>query len=192
MSDHNEKMRTLTPLPTPADVKQAMDQITALTQTDVPQVPEALFCQHVLPVLTDTTGSVDVSIWLDLAGSVHRAMDIVDVAGAVLFRVPPMMSRTPTRTDGRARDAMNTLLTEVNLKSDVNPRLGQHVLEAGLARKVPKGELDMDTAQQWNAILIRYGYTPLRGIGSKDPSAPESTVVEVKPIFSNQLPDEDF
>lgn len=184
MAEPSDKIKGLTPVPMPENVKKAMEQITLLTQSEVPRVPEHLFVRHVLPIMTDQSGEVDVSVWLDLAGTVNRPMDVVDAAGEVLFRVPPMMSHIPTRINTSAMQAINRVVLESKLKSEQHPRMGEVALQVGLQRHQPVRRADVVTARVWNTILVRYGYQPVGDIGTalvETPTAPASD----KPIFGD-------
>lgn len=189
MSNPPDKLAHLRPLATPEDVRSAMAQLTQLADSDVPRVPEAIFVRHVLPILTDRSGEVDVSVWLDLAGAATRPMDVVNPANEVLFRVPALMSRIPTRKHNTARESISTVVNEAQLKEKVHPKMGEIALEAGLKRHQTPRRADMETAKQWNAILVRYGYPPIAEVGEVSPSdlkAPEAS----KPIFSGE--DDEF
>lgn len=160
------------------NVLQAMDQIKAITELDIPRVPEAIFVQHILPIMTDRSGKVDITPWLDVAGNAQRPMDIVDLQGRVLFRVPALMRELPTVVSRGHRTSISHLADEAKLKAEVHPNMGQQTLAIGLQRHLPKTatQADIDSAKQWNAILKRYGHDPIlpTEISGDEPPAAKS------------------
>lgn len=179
------KTRQLTPLETPADVKIAMEEIATLTKVDVPVITETVFCQHLLPILTNTNGDVDLSIWLDMAGSVTRPIDVSDYNGNILFRVPAL-SRTPsTRLNSDPRRSMNEIVSTAKLKSDQHPMIGSTYLQVQLENKFGEALPDLDTVRAWNAILLRYNLEPLNIPGTLKPDEAAAPASD-KPLFGEE------
>ena len=175
------------PVEMPEDVRLAIEQLRELTDSDVPKLPEHLFRQHLLPVLTNTSGNVDLRIWLDIAGAANRPIDVVDGAGKVLFRVPALIRYIPTRLNGSPRDSLSQLLATAKLQSERHPALGNAYLKSALETKDPRVGPDLESAKQWSAILVRYGYPPLP-IPGLEPAVDDSqkTASEGRSIFSDE------
>jgi hypothetical protein len=170
-ADLNPNLRP--PIDLGEDVDRAMQQIQALTESDIPKVPEAIFVQHVLPVVTNHTGPVDFSTWIDVAGNAQRPIDIVDSEGKVLFRAPPLLRPYPTRAGLTGKDSFAQLLDTAKKKSEVHPLLGTNFLNQGLQARVIELGLDEESVAAWNRILVHYGYLPVGGIAPA-PAGPTS------------------
>lgn len=75
---------------------QAADDILKIALESRPTIPESVFKQYFLPVLTDTTGTVNLNYWLDygVKNPNVEAVVVDDVTGAELFVVPSIFSST--------------------------------------------------------------------------------------------------
>lgn len=145
------------PMPTPPEVEEAVKAIQAFSLTDVPQISEVVFKAALLPALSAEPGTkVDLTAWLDIAGTTLRAIDVVAPNGEVLFRVPALMRSLPTahQSDVNYYDIVHESL----LQENVHPNLGQRTLDRQLQRvRTGATLLDVETAKQWNVIRMRYG-----------------------------------
>lgn len=190
MADIDPSLRP--PIELGEGVVLAMEAIQKLNTADVPRVPEGIFTQHILPIMTDRSGKVDISAWLDIAGNAQRPIDVIDLRGQVLFRVPAMMRQLPTKTSSSHRASITELASTAKLKGEVHPGLGQNFLAQGLSRHVPRlgTQVDLESAKAWNAILKRYGYPSIFPEDVADavgePKALTSEVKEEKSIFLDE------
>lgn len=170
------KLDELTPVETPADLLKAMRELIADGENDVAKLPEPLFRSHLLPVLTDTSGSADVSIWLDIAGTGFRAIDVIDpVSGEALFRLPPMYSRLPTRVKGDPRHSLAAISEQANNHSAQHPSIGQTFLRRQLESRQVDARVNWEHVRTWNSILARYGLPPVVAIPEEGPNAVSGT-----------------
>ncbi len=158
MSQHPDDLPSALkpPVPTPPEVAQALESIAELGRHDVPRIPETVFKNTLLPALSAPAGTrVDLTSWLEIAGTPLRAIDVIGTDGEVLFRVPPLMRSLPTahQEDVNFYDMVHESL----LQENVHPALGQRSLDSSL-RRVATGAtlLDVETAKQWNTIRHRY------------------------------------
>lgn len=182
-----DRVASLQVLETPPDVLEALKQISDLTSSDVARISEAQFVSTLLPVLTDTTGKADLRVWQDLAGHALRPIDVVDFAGNVLFRVPSLLRRLPTRRNPDSyQNTFSSIVAEGKLHSDRHPVLGRTFLETRLAQVSVDGKIDYDTAGRWNEILKRYGKEPIPVEIPGTPKSTEGTSSNVGSIFSDE------
>lgn len=158
MSQHPDDLPSALrpPVPTPPEVAQALESIAELGRQDVPRIPEAVFKSALLPALSAPPGTqVDLTAWLDIAGTPLRAIDVAGTDGQVLFRVPPLMRSLPTAHQEDVN--FYNMVHDSLLQENVHPVLGQRSLDTSL-RRVTTGAtlLDVETAKQWNVIRHRY------------------------------------
>lgn len=155
MSDETTNLVPMDP-----QVELEMERLVSLSKEDVPRLPEHLFVTHLLPALTDVSGKVDLGIWLDLAGTAHRPIDVIDTSGNILFRVPPLLRSIPTTTADSPRSSMYQILHTAELKLAQHPVVGATYLKHSLESKNFNQKIDYDNIVAWNNILIRYGLKP--------------------------------
>lgn len=147
-------MTLIVPLETPPAVLDAMRQLLQDVETEVPKMPEALFIQHLLPLLRSQGEKVDLTLWLDIAGTPNRSIDVVAPSGEVLFRLPPLIQSTHGNADLNGRrfgDIIGTAL----LKKEIHPRLADTYVEQQL-NTVKMEHKPTDARAQLAAILARY------------------------------------
>jgi hypothetical protein len=146
----------------PPEITQAFEVLAKLGENDVPRIPESLFVQHLLPMLAAPPGTkIDLTRWLDVAGTPLRAIDIAnDATGEILFRVPPLMRSLPTVFQQEVN--YGNIIVETQARYHVHPNQADNYLQHQLA-KVKTGAtlIDMETAKQWNDIRARYNLPPL-------------------------------
>lgn len=152
------------------------------SEDDVARIPENIFVSSLLPLLCQDVRDgaaarerVDVTLWLDLAGSAHRPIDVVGSNGSVLFRVPALMRQLPTAGHGNN-------LTQINYGEEVTiaQAHGRNIPGADLAHlrnvfmraEIGVDGADVETARQWNSIRKRYGLPVIPIPGDEDTSAP--------------------
>ncbi len=143
------------------ELRKAMDQILDATDQDVPKLPEPLFIKHLLPVLTDLSGKANLSVWLDIAGSYQRPIDVIGPTGAVLFRVPALIGTIPTNTQRDPHYGFWEVMRNYQNHNNVLPQMGRQFLDEALPRLVHRGQVNIEEAYQWNAILKRYNLPQL-------------------------------
>lgn len=151
-----------------AEITEAFRVLSQADKVEVPRMPERMFIEHLLPLLSTPAGQrVELDRWLDVAGTPLRPIDIVDnVTGEVLFRLPPLMRTLPTVFQEEMR--YSEIITETQAHERVMPIRGEAYLQQQLARVRTGATLvDVDTANQWNSIRQRYGL-PLLPVMGKD------------------------
>lgn len=151
-------------------LSQQLQEWNREIQEDIPRLPESLFVQNLLPVLTDTSGNTDLGVWLDIAGNGMRPIDVIDNAGNVLFRVPALFTSVPTKISGGFNGSLSQLGEETRLRMDQHPAVGRTFLNHHL-NQVQLGEGPAhEKAVQWSRILQRYGYDPIVEVPSDTPA----------------------
>lgn len=140
---------------------EAMDSLIKAAKEDVPNVPEDIFKEHILPQLTRRDGNVDLTFWLEIAGNAYRPLNVVSDSGEFLFQVPSLIRQYDPFTNLSPRESVPERLEVARLKTQVHPQLGEvyYDQEFGkLAQVPPPTPKDVSA---WDAILVRYGYPPL-------------------------------
>lgn len=173
-------------LPTSPQLMTAMKEIMSWTEKDVPKVPEAVFIEHMLPILVNTTAPQDLSWWMQIAGSLHRPIDVVGHNDEVLFRVPALQNRPAPPPLNSGRNSVFETMAVARQKNDVIPGHGDHYLKNTLRHRVEPVKSSRASLVEWNAIRARYGYPPVGT--TADTAAP---VVEV-PTPTPSIPSDFF
>lgn len=160
----------LIPAPTNSDdVISAFRILAEADRVEVPKMPENMFKEHILPMLMAPEGvKVDVTRWLDVAGTPLRAIDVVDpVSGATLFRVPPLMRSLPTVYQQEVN--YSNIIVETQAREQIHSSQADMYLRRELAKaKSQAPKIDLETAALWNLIRQRYDLPllPIPGAGS--------------------------
>lgn len=175
----------LTPYHTPAETLQAMQNIIEHSRNDVARLPEHLFVNHILPVLTDRSGHADLTVWLDVAGNGFRPIDVYSPGnGEVLFRVPALYVDQPLPTGAHNRSQVSRIVEEANRRAVQHPAIGQTFLKIHLGNQPVERHVDIEHVRAWNNILKRYGYQPV--IELADETQPAENTANA-PSASRQL-----
>lgn len=189
MSSPNDRHSNalLPPAPNSAEVTEAFRQLADIDSVEVPKMPEAMFLEHILPMLSAPAGSkVDLTKWLDVAGTPIRPIDVVNNAtGEVLFRVPALMRSMPTVFQEEIRYA--EIVSETQARENIHVNVANQYLDKQL-RNVRTGAtlLDMETATAWNNIRARYGL-PLLTVVGKDGAPIRVTGDTSAPVGNGEL-----
>lgn len=151
-----------------ASLKSIYDEIATMEQMEIPRLPEALFVQHLLPMMTTTDRAIDVGLWNDLAGHPLRPIDVVDPRGNVLFRVPALLKTLPTQQHFSGLSSVAEALKEYQSTSNIHPMLGDETFKARMQSKLPTPDADLTDLMTWNAILAHYNKPTLPLPGQPD------------------------
>ncbi|MNU19675.1 hypothetical protein D3C71_79080 [compost metagenome] len=156
-----------------AKLEMVREQLEETGAADVAQLQERIFVQVFLPVFAgDEVNMYKAKIsphWINVAGNPYRPVDIVDVRGNVLFRVPPLLDRTRLRTSTQAgerapRSSMSHVVASAQQYAAMSPVLGQRYLSAQFTERALLMKVPANVAQDieiWNEIFKRYGRPPL-------------------------------
>jgi len=175
----------IAPIETPPEVLEAMHDLTRAAKEDVPKMPEALFVSSILPILRDTSGKADLTIWSEIAGTPARPIDVVDPAGNVLFRCPPLLQSLHGNAklgDGRT---FESIIGMTKLKTEVHPRMGENYLQ-GQLDTVEIPSQPSDAREQLAAILARYDGSGTAAVTTGPASASTESPAAGESIFSDE------
>lgn len=156
-----------------AKLEMVREQLEETGAADVATLQERIFVHVFLPVFAgDEVNQYKAKIyphWINVAGNPYRPVDVVDLRGNVLFRVPPLLDRTRLRTSTQAgerapRSSMSHVVASANQYAAMSPVLGERYLnkqftERALLMKVPANVAH--DIEIWNEIFKRYGRPPL-------------------------------
>jgi len=177
MSDKEYEVNDIT---MPQDLVDAMVSIGEMTDDIVRAIPETEFRRKYLPMFVSTEKDVDLSPWLDVAGSAYESVNVVKDK-RVLFVVPPLIKRHPTLINADPRNSAGTISNEARQHQDRHPSLGVKFLVDNLGGKVVKEGVSVEEVRQWNEILKYYGYPLIAGLEPKtdlEPAKPEMELGE--------------
>jgi hypothetical protein len=173
----------LKPYKPPEIFTSAIQDILDHNAADVARLPEPLFVTQLLPILTDTRGNVDLTIWLEIAGNGFRPIDVFNpLTGETLFRVPSLYVEQPVDKPVNGRNQITVIMEEANRKSSQHPMIGQTFLRHQLASRGDGHVVDLQRIQAWNDILARYNLPPVI-----DLKGATSTSVESAPPDTGRL-----
>lgn len=158
----------------PSDkIAQAMDQIATWEFEDAPRIPEQIFIARYLPLFASKAETpVDITPWLDVCRHGMLWVNVVDQAGQVIFRVPPLY-RGIDVTAGLGQVGkmpMSEIMSNAELKDSVYPSSGAHYMAAHFENRFKATSQAVEMAQIWNDIFTRYGYEmpyPEAGLSGK-------------------------
>lgn len=169
----------------PSDkIAQAMDQIATWEFEDAPRIPEQIFVARYLPMFASKAETpVDISPWLDVCRHGMLWVNVIDNAGQVIFRVPPLY-RGINVTAGLGQVGkmpMSEVMSNAELKDRVYPNSGAHYMDAHFENRFKPTSQAVEMARVWNEIFARYGYEipyPEAGLtGSAGDSATDKVAV---------------
>lgn len=143
------------------DLIDSMKSITEMTEDAIRQMPEHIFRTTYLPLLLGEIADGNMRLWADAAGGAYNEVEIVK-DGKVIFTVPPLMRRHPTRVKHKQEDSIATIAGEAQLHMNNHPLMGQRMLVNKISKKNILQGYDEKSVAQFNAIL-KYYDRPLIG-----------------------------
>lgn len=131
------------------------------------KLPERLFVENFLPYFC---GEVEIpeetelySLWYGIAGSPTGEVDIIDISGKSLYKVPPLMNTNiinPKRGDNNDMN-FSQIIALASMYNNMTPVAGLNALNTGLANKLEtlrnKSVEFTDYEIRWIDIFKRYG-----------------------------------
>jgi len=147
-----------------ANSLDAMAVLTKEIEADAAKIPEDIFVDYLLPVLTNRSGNQSLARWQLVAGHVMRPLDVYDVrTKEILFRVPAIL-RSINSSFGNAPKSVARIMDTVEQKRRVIPALGDKYIQTQLVEKMQHVDVNASEVIAWNEILKRYGYPPILNI----------------------------
>lgn len=142
--------------------EKSLDSILDRDENDVARVTESVFKANLLPVLVNNDEDGSLQTWLNIAGSWHRPVEVLDdKTGEALFTVPALVGKTGMPTLQRADNSAYDLIENAQKKMRVVPRAGDEMLIRGLTNRVRVEGDRQKAVDTWNQIYRRYGYDDL-------------------------------
>lgn len=171
--------------------EELVDSMLLLQQYDSETarvVSDADFRNKYLPILTDTSGKVDLSPWMAVCGTAYEPVNIVK-DGRVLFTVPPMLQRHPTLSRVDSRFSSPTIVAEARGHASRLPHLGFHHLVKNMSEKMILDGPEYTYLKQWNEILAYYGKETIH---VPENLLPQSAPALNAPVATEAFGDDDF
>lgn len=148
---------------------KAIDTLEEITEAEkYARVPESTFVNAVLPVLTSKTGNQSLEVWLSVAGAAQRGLAVVNNAGEVIFKVPPIFATVDKTFIGNGKDSVYEIMRTAEQKNKMLPTLGDRYLEEKMRSKIARNNNILEGVRAWNAVLKHYGYQPLINVSEKE------------------------
>mgnify|MGYP000029356127 FL=1 len=126
-----------------------------------PTIDLDLFVRTFLPALgQEHDEPLDMNPWLAISKGPYNPVDVVS-NGSVVFTVPPLLNRRNTRINENSKDSLTTIAVVAKQKGDAHPMMGQNYLRQGLLSYVGRERVNPEALQEWNRVLVKYGYDPI-------------------------------
>lgn len=141
-------------------ISQHLDTILESDEQMVGRLPESLFRNYMLPALLGQGDEKLENLWLPVAGSWQRPIDVFDdETQEILFRVPALVGEVNLNDVPGGMASAYEVIMEAQRKMQTMPaKVGEEFLHRRIQRRVrPRGK-HRENLRQWNWILMRYGY----------------------------------
>jgi hypothetical protein len=189
-----------------------------IAEEDVAKLPEDIFVQMFLPLLTrlfsrllapeasakegelkELPHKVGVADWISIAGTPYKEVDVFDPkTNQVLFRCPPLFDYNGVNPVRQAADRRSVPISEIAAMAEKLRLIHPKQSEAYLVMELSKRTLTMSsgarlaqTVLRWNEVFKRYGRHLSIDVNSN--STPSSSVEQTQQATSTMEADyEDF
>lgn len=144
-----------------SELKDTMDTIL---NVPTPTIKESIFKRDLLPCLVNQDEeSADLRLWLKIAGSWTRSINVVDDSNSdLLFVVPPLVGSIKTEIAKSGHSSASEILKTAQRKSQVTDRAGrEYLLNQFNERAQADGSTFITNVRAWNTIYERYGFDDL-------------------------------
>lgn len=142
------------------NIDRSLDEILEFEESDVATITESQFKQSLLPMIasSSTDKKADFSLWLAIAGSWRRTVDVVDdKTREFLFRVPALVGKNDPPAMQSGQNSAYEVIRNAQRKMQVVPKAGEEHLITNLRPRLkPSGDLD-ENRKMWQYIYQRYG-----------------------------------
>jgi hypothetical protein len=141
------------------NIDRSLDEILEFEENDVATITESQFKQSLLPMIASSNNKdADFSLWLSIAGSWRRTVDVVDdKTREFLFRVPALVGRNDPPAMQSGHNSAYEVIRNAQRKMQVVPKAGEEHLITNLRPRLkPSGDLD-ENRKMWQHIYQRYG-----------------------------------
>lgn len=139
-------------------IDRSIDEILDYEEGDVVTITELQFKQSLLPMIaaSDQKDS-DFNMWLTVAGSWRRAVDVVDdKSREFLFRVPALVGRNDPPAMQSGHNSAYEVIRNAQRKMQTIPKAGEEHLITNLRPRLKvSGDL-AENRKMWQYIYKRY------------------------------------
>lgn len=139
-----------------AAVKEAITELSALFDNDVPRCSEEYFQSAILPMLLSREERPSLAPWLAVSDNVKRPLDVYR-GSELLFRCPPISRRFNFKPARHRGDTMFEHVAKALQKDDVVPTLGQRYIGNAVKSKTQLVGLSESEKEQWRVVLRHFG-----------------------------------
>lgn len=174
MSQPNDPLTTRYHAASVEKIREIRDQLEAVSDQDMPKLPEHLFKKIFLdffagdPAYNDPAArKMRLVEWLSITGNPFQEVAIIDDHDRlhVLFRVPPLFDRSVVKSVVKNRTSLGHILRSAEQYSQISPIAGRNYLFQhmnGFDLLEGEAEHRSQYLDRWNKILTRYGKQKLK------------------------------
>lgn len=127
------------------------------------RIPEEVFVGNFLPLFANIKEAipknVDISIWIAIAGSPFKEVDVVDNSNVVIFTVPPIFcnnSIKPLSERGEQITNIVAIAEKLSLRSPIEANMYVQNKLYNINKKLHNPIDDSSYKTEWNNIFKRY------------------------------------
>lgn len=163
------------------DIKKIHADMQRALEEDTKRISEQVFKDVFLPMFHGTgenTHEMVLMKWAQFAGSLFHPVYIVDAAGKILFKVPPVVNRDAVGelaeqdANGTPMQSVSHMLSTYNQLVNANLPAAERYMNEQLGRRLGtmQGKANyIQDLENWNAIFTHFGVAPIKEIaGIKD------------------------
>lgn len=140
------------------NIDKSLDDILKYEENDIATINESTFKQSLLPMIANSNQEgADLSLWLQVAGSWRRTVDVVDdKTQEFLFRVPALVGKNDPPAMQSGHNSAYEIIRNAQRKMQVVPKAGEEHLITNLRPRLkPSGDLE-ENRKMWQYIYQRY------------------------------------
>lgn len=142
--------------PNLAELERAMDSLAVLPPKNA-VIPESVFKQVILPIISDFNPDMDTSGWLRVTGTYDRAIDVyTDDANELLFTVPPLFIATQLYVQESNQDSISKVVEDYRRLVSRMPAAADNMLKSTLGKKIQPRKLSESETKAILEIKKRY------------------------------------
>lgn len=122
-------------------------------------IGERLFVSAYLPHFVNKDNRQEaIERWLEVCKNPYYPVDVLNEKNEVLFTVPPIWVRQKTRADYDGKYSLGEVIIRTQKRAEIAPKQGDAFFSECMPFIITENSTGADYTQDWNDILIRYGY----------------------------------
>lgn len=162
---------------------RCMDSILLEDMERNPTILEKDFITHLLPIFKNYGPDSDLRIWLQIAGSYDRPIDVVDNDRELLFTIPPVYGGVETTIASSGMSSLSELLSNIQSYNRTIPQYAAQLLNTKVRPMIKPKTISPEVIQAWNLICERYD---IETTGEKDNESGETTKPANNAIYDDE------